>query len=327
MARTRKKGNPIVSAVVFGIFGIVLLFLGIRTFIGLHGKLLNVTTCDESEVKPGVYVEGTLTYGYGAYVEKTTTYNHTVTKTDGYYYLVDICDKNEDGSKRDTSKWIGISISKSDDAKFDAISSADDAEPVYITGVIRKNSDKVQGFLDDYITKYVDAYAQYYGYTPTSEDYATAKAEAFPYYIEMVDSSDYIFKLVLGAVFLLAAVIMILKATRSKNTISAQVTMTVQAISTACTLRAAQAAQITATIHSSMAVQTVAAIHSSTALQTVAATALQNRHRHRRRLTVIRSTHSNRQLQSRMPTHLILIQQQAQLHLPLPSVSRKMSNN
>ena len=55
MARTRKKGNPIVSAVVFGIFGIVLLFLGIRTFIGLHGKLLNVTTCDESEVKPGVY--------------------------------------------------------------------------------------------------------------------------------------------------------------------------------------------------------------------------------------------------------------------------------
>ncbi len=201
MARTRKKGNPIVSAVVFGIFGIVLLFLGIRTFIGLHGKLLNVTTCDESEVKPGEYVEGTLTYGY--------------------YYLVDICDKNEDGSKRDTSKWIGISISKSDDSKFDAISSADDAEPVYITGVIRKNSDKVQGFLDDYITKYVDAYAQYYGYTPTSEDYATAKAEAFPYYIEMVDSSDYIFKLVLGAVFLLAAVIMILKATRSKNTISA----------------------------------------------------------------------------------------------------------
>lgn len=96
MARTRKKGNPIVSAVVFGIFGIVLLFLGIRTFIGLHVKLLNVTTCDESEVKPGVYVEGTLTYGYGAYIEKTTTYNHTVTKTDGYYYLVDICDKNEE---------------------------------------------------------------------------------------------------------------------------------------------------------------------------------------------------------------------------------------
>lgn len=30
MARTRKKGNPIVSAVVFGIFGIVLLFLGIQ---------------------------------------------------------------------------------------------------------------------------------------------------------------------------------------------------------------------------------------------------------------------------------------------------------
>jgi len=47
------------------------------------------------------------------------------------------------------------------------------------------------------------------------------RQKLFLYYIEMVDSSDYIFKLVLGAVFLLAAVIMILKATRSKNTISA----------------------------------------------------------------------------------------------------------
>lgn len=96
MARQRKKGNPIVTAVIFGIFGIVLLFLGIRTFIGLHGTLLNVTTCDPSEIKPGIYVEGTISYGYGAYIEKTTTYNHIVTKTDGYYYLVDICDKNAD---------------------------------------------------------------------------------------------------------------------------------------------------------------------------------------------------------------------------------------
>ena len=111
MARQRKKGNPIVTAVIFGIFGIVLLFLGIRTFIGLHGTLLNVTTCDPSEIKPGIYVEGTISYGYGAYIEKTTTYNHIVTKTDGYYYLVDICDKNADGSDNDTARWIGISIS------------------------------------------------------------------------------------------------------------------------------------------------------------------------------------------------------------------------
>lgn len=182
MARQRKKGNPIVTAVIFGIFGIVLLFLGIRTFIGLHGTLLNVTTCDPSEIKPGIYVEGTISYGYGAYIEKTTTYNHIVTKTDGYYYLVDICDKNADGSDNDTARWIGISISKSDNDKFDAISTQDDAPPIEITGVIRKNSSKVQGFLDDYITSYVDMYASYYDYTATSEDYANAKAEAFPYY-------------------------------------------------------------------------------------------------------------------------------------------------
>lgn len=36
MARTRKKGNPIVSAVVFGIFGIVLLFLGIYSWVYEH---------------------------------------------------------------------------------------------------------------------------------------------------------------------------------------------------------------------------------------------------------------------------------------------------
>lgn len=221
MARQRKKGNPIVTAVIFGIFGIVLLFLGIRTFIGLHGTLLNVTTCDPSEIKPGIYVEGTISYGYGAYIEKTTTYNHIVTKTDGYYYLVDICDKNADGSDNDTARWIGISISKSDNDKFDAISTQDDAPPIEITGVIRKNSSKVQGFLDDYITSYVDMYASYYDYTATSEDYANAKAEAFPYYIEMVDSSDYIFNLVLGLIFVLVAVFIVFKATRSKNHISA----------------------------------------------------------------------------------------------------------
>ena len=33
MARTRKKGNPIVSAVVFGIFGIVLLFLDRKSVV------------------------------------------------------------------------------------------------------------------------------------------------------------------------------------------------------------------------------------------------------------------------------------------------------
>lgn len=221
MARQRKKGNPIVSATVFGIFGIVLIFLGIRTFIGLHGKLLNVTTCDPSDVKPGVYIEATLSSGYGRYIEKTTTYNHIVTKTDGYYYLVDICDKNADGTDKDTAKWIGVSISKSDDDKFYAISTEDNPTPIKITGVIRKNSSKVQGFLDDYITKYVDAYASYYGITATSEDYETAKAEAFPYYIQMVDSSDYIFNLVLGLIFVLVAVFMIIKATRSKNHINA----------------------------------------------------------------------------------------------------------
>ena len=221
MARQRKRGNPILSAIIFGIFGLVLLFLGVRTFIGLHGDLLNVTTCDPSEIRPGVYVEGTISYGYGAYIEKTTTYNHVVTKTDGYYYLVDICDKNADGTAKDSARWIGISIAKSDDSKFDAISSQDDAAPIHITGVIRENSSKIQGFLDDYITKYVDMYAKYYGYTPTSEDYASAKAEAFPYYIEMVDSFDYIFNLGLGSIFLLVAVFMILKATRSRNHISA----------------------------------------------------------------------------------------------------------
>ena len=187
----------------------------------MHGTLLNVTTCDPSEIKPGVYVEGTISYGYGAYIEKTTTYNHIVTKTDGYYYLVDICDKNADGSDNDTARWIGISISKSDNDKFDAISTQDDAPPIEITGVIRKNSSKVQGFLDDYITSYIDMYASYYGYTATSEDYASAKAEAFPYYIEMVDSSDYIFNLVLGLIFVLVAVFMVFRATRSKNHISA----------------------------------------------------------------------------------------------------------
>ena len=33
----------------------------------------------------------------------------------------------------DTARWIGISISKSDNDKFDAISTQDDAPPIEIT--------------------------------------------------------------------------------------------------------------------------------------------------------------------------------------------------
>lgn len=219
MARQKKKSNPIVTALIFGIFGIVLIFLGVKTFIGLHGKLLNITTCDSSEVQVGKYIEADLTYGYGKYIEKTTTYNHIVTRTDGYYYLVDVCDKNPDGSERDSAKWIGVSINKSDDDLYSAISTEDNAAPIHITGVVKKNSSEVQGYLNDYIRDYVDYYYEYLGQTPTQSDYDYFYNEAFPYYIEVLTPSDYLFNLGLGALFLAIGIIYFIVAMKKKKSV------------------------------------------------------------------------------------------------------------
>ena len=207
MARQRKKTNPIVSALIVGVIGIILLVFGIRDFIGLHGNLLNVSTCDPSEIKEGTYIEATLRTGYGKYIEKTTTYNHTVTKTDGYYYLVDVCDTNDDGSFKDSAMWIGVSVRKAESDKYEAISNDENATPIEIKGVIRKNTSEIQGFLDDYLDKYIEYYASSYGVTLTDEDYAAFKAEALPYYIDIKTDFEYMFYLGLGTILLLISVI------------------------------------------------------------------------------------------------------------------------
>ncbi len=217
MARQRKRTNPIISALIFIVVAVILLIFGVKEFVGLHGDLLNVSTCDPSEITEGTYVEATLTTGYGKYIEKTTTYNHTVTRTDGYYYLVDVCDKNEDGSAKDSASWIGVSVDKADSDKYESISNDDNPSPVYIKGLIKKNSSEIQGYLDDYLESYIDMYASTYGITLTDEDYSTIKAEALPYYIQVKTSFDYLFDFGLGALFLIIGVIFLLVGIKKKK--------------------------------------------------------------------------------------------------------------
>ena len=73
--------------------------------------------------------------GYGRYIEKTTTYNHIVTKTDDYYYLVDVCDRNVDGTAKDTAKWISVPVRKADADKYESISYDENPVSVSIKGV------------------------------------------------------------------------------------------------------------------------------------------------------------------------------------------------
>jgi hypothetical protein len=217
MARQRKKTNNTITAIIVAVFGIVLLFLGLRTFIGIHGKLLNISTCDESEISPGKYVEANFTIAYGRYVEKTTTYNYVVTTTNGYYYLVDACDQNDDGSQKDSARWIGVSIDKADDSAFNSLTYDDNPSPVHVKGVIRENSSQVQGYLEDYIRDYVDALYEYYGYTADSEAYDYFLEQAFPYYVESIDASDYLINIGIGLLLLIIAALIFVKAQKDKK--------------------------------------------------------------------------------------------------------------
>jgi hypothetical protein len=217
MARQKKKTNTTITAIIVAVFGIVLLFLGLRTFIGIHGKLLNISTCDESEISPGKYVEANFTIAYGRYVEKTTTYNYVVTTTNGYYYLVDACDQNEDGSQKDSARWIGVSIDKADDSAFNSLTYDDNPSPIHVKGVIRENNSQVQGYLEDYIRDYVDALYEYYGYTADDEAYDYFLEQAFPYYVESIDTSDYIINIGIGLLLLIIAAIIFVKAQKDKN--------------------------------------------------------------------------------------------------------------
>lgn len=217
MARTKRGKNPMVYAVVFCIVGCVFLFQGVRNFIGISGKLLNISTCDSSEVQKGEWIEANLTIGYGAYVEtqsKSSRYGSY--HTDGYYYLVDVCDKNEDGSYKDDGyRYIGVKIGASDLTDYDNLS---DEAPLKITGVVKKNSNKVQGYLEDYLKDMADYICEYYGYSASASDYEQIYAEAFPYYIEVIDKSDCKFDMVIGGIFLVIGVaILLIALSRKKN--------------------------------------------------------------------------------------------------------------
>lgn len=157
--------------------------------------------------------------GYGAYVEtqsKSSRYGSY--HTDGYYYLVDVCDKNEDGSYKDDGyRFIGVKIGSSDLTDYDNLS---DEAPLKITGVVKKNSKKVQGYLEDYLKDIVDYIYEYNGYTATAQDYEAVYAEAFPYYIKAIDKGDCKADMVIGGIFLAVGVVILLIALNKRKNIN-----------------------------------------------------------------------------------------------------------
>lgn len=208
MARQKKQGNPILSAVIFAVIGVIFLFMGLKELISINGDLLNFNTASKSEITEGTYVEGTFTYGYGAYCENVETRYGVVKRTTGFYYLQDICEQSPEGQ----AYFIGVQVSKSMSDEFDNLCYADNPSPVTIKGKIRSQSSKISGFMDDYI---YDLFS--YSYDLTADDVAQLKSETLHYYIDVITPSDYLIPIVIGAVLLLVAVIVFIAALKKKN--------------------------------------------------------------------------------------------------------------
>lgn len=208
MARQRKQGNPILSAVIFAVIGVIFLFMGLKELISINGNLLNFNTASKSDITEGTYVEGTFTYGYGAYCENVETRYGVIKRTTGFYYLQDICEQSAEGQ----AYFIGVQVSKSMSDEFDNLCYADNPSPVTIKGKIRSQSSKISGFMDDYI---YDLFS--YSYDLTADDAAQLKSETLHYYIDVITPSDYLIPIVIGAVLLLVAVIVFISALKKKK--------------------------------------------------------------------------------------------------------------
>lgn len=208
MARQRKQSNPILSAVIFAVVGVIFLFMGIKDLIALNGDLLDFNTASKSEITEGTYVEGTFTYGYGAYCENVETRYGVVKRTTGFYYLQDICEQSPEGQ----AYFIGVQVSKSQSDEFDNLCYADNPSPVTIKGKIKSQSSKISGFMDDYI---YDLFS--YSYDLTADDVAQLKSETLHYYIDVINPSDYLIPIIIGAVLILIAVIVFFASIKKKK--------------------------------------------------------------------------------------------------------------
>ncbi len=208
MARQRKQSNPILSAVILAVMGVIFLFMGIKDLIALNGDLLDFNTASKSEITEGTYVEGTFTYGYGAYCENVETKYGVVKRTTGFYYLQDICEQSPEGQ----AYFIGVQVSKSQSDEFDNLCYADNPSPVTIKGKIRSQSSTISGFMDDYI---YDLFS--YSYDLTADDVAQLKSETLYYYIDVINPSDYLIPIIIGAVLILIAVIVSFASMKKKK--------------------------------------------------------------------------------------------------------------
>lgn len=208
MARQRKQGNPILTAIILVVLGVIFLFMGLKELISINGNLLDFNTASKSDLTEGTYVEGEFTYSYGAYCENVETRYGVIKRTTGYYYLQDVCEQSPEGQ----AYFIGVQVSKSQSDEFDNLCYSETPSPVKIKGKIRTQTSKISGFMDEYI---YDMYS--YSNILTSEQAAQLKDETLHLYIDIITPSDYLIPIVIGAVMLLIAVIIIVSALKKKK--------------------------------------------------------------------------------------------------------------
>ena len=215
--KQKRKANPILSAVILAIIGVIFLIVGIATLIGVKAnKAVDLATCSGSDIDEGTYVsvdlDGDTTYVYGCYAEMQETRYGIFKRSTDKYYLIDACEGAE--------YFIGIKVSSSlydemeDIYDYTYSTSSNAPETLHLVGKVRSQSDEATSYMEDFI---LDFYYWLTGYTFSSGEISDYY---LPYYIDVITPGDYLGPIIIGFILLIIAALIIILSARKKNNVT-----------------------------------------------------------------------------------------------------------
>ena len=187
------------------------------------GNILDISTAKPSDFKSGTYVEGEIYISYGCYATMEETTNYVFKRTSGYYYLIPVCYYDEDtGDFSDDFRYVGINVGSGDHEFFDELTdytygdSFTDPGTYKFKGKINSTGSEEEGYKMDFIKSgFTDEELQ-------DPDLISKNYYELPYTIQIIKPADYLSMILIGAAILVVcAIIIVIKAVKSKNTISA----------------------------------------------------------------------------------------------------------
>ena len=226
LRKNKKKSgvNTIITLVIFVLVAGFLIIDGIIQCVKVNsGNILDISTAKPSDFKSGTYVEGEIYISYGCYATMEETTNYVFKRTSGYYYLIPVCYYDEDtGDFSDDFRYVGINVGSGDHEFFDELTdytygdSFTDPGTYKFKGKINSTGSEEEGYKMDFIKSgFTDEELQ-------DPDLISKNYYELPYTIQIIKPADYLSMILIGAAILVVcAIIIFIKALKSKNTISA----------------------------------------------------------------------------------------------------------